>query len=689
MTTIYAILNDQVLTASVLPKVACNNQNTVRLHVDFSSEWNSYAKSAVFYTDKDPTRYEVVLSSEGNCLIPPEVLAEAGKLFISVKGVSGAAVKSSTLLIYKVLAGTPSMVISVPTANVYNQLLSAYKSTGDAINTQKARIDNLVASNNDTDGNSELADMRTDFNGKVHASAGEAVRAHTKKLTRGRFALAALLPSAQGVYPSISTKDKTFTIGGDTLIISDRLPSGWVSLYPQEDNGHVTWGDELNTTAICFYYDISTNKLVARQYNDFTDNDNFILIATLRAHGKGAWANCSCPIYVDGKLSTEVNSLGGFAALLPPLDAATNEKYPKLSTADKTFTVPYDTLIIDPRLPSNFASLKAENGNNTVSFGDLTTSAICIYYDIAGGVLVAKPYNETVSTRDYLLLCTIRYRDPKKDTMVYASCPVWIDDRLSTDKDSEPIVYENALIKAINHRGYNSEAPENTLSAFKLSKKKGFSYVECDVAFTADNVPVLLHDATIDRTSNGTGDIGDLTYAQVSALDFGSWFSSDYAGEKIPTFAEFILLCRNLGLHPYIEIKSSATYTQTQIEILVNTVKRAGMADKVTWISFNNTYLYYVKGFNPKARLGYVVGDITENIITIAQSLKSDYNEVFIDAAYGSLTEEKIALCVSADIPLEVWTVNSAATVSSLDRYVSGFTSDNIIAGQALTNANL
>ena len=73
------------------------------------------------------------------------------------------------------------------------------------------------------------------------------------------------------------------------------------------------------------------------------------------------------------------------------------------------------------------------------------------------------------------------------------------------------IDYNKTMI-SVNHRGYSTVAPENTLPAYKLSKKMGFDYVETDVCFTSDNIPVLLHDGTIDRTSNGSGDIDNMTF---------------------------------------------------------------------------------------------------------------------------------------------------------------------------------
>ena len=84
MTTIYARATDQVLSATILPKVACNNKNTVKLSVEFDSTWDNYGKSAVFFTSENPTVYEAPLSA-GVCTIPSEVLADRGTLYISIE----------------------------------------------------------------------------------------------------------------------------------------------------------------------------------------------------------------------------------------------------------------------------------------------------------------------------------------------------------------------------------------------------------------------------------------------------------------------------------------------------------------------------------------------------------------------------------------------------------------------------
>ncbi len=238
-------------------------------------------------------------------------------------------------------------------------------------------------------------------------------------------------------------------------------------------------------------------------------------------------------------------------------------------------------------------------------------------------------------------------------------------------------------VKAINHRGY-SDAPENTIPAFIRSKQMGFTYVEADISFTSDGIAVLLHDGTIDRTSNGSGNVSSMTYADVSKHDFGSWKSSKYTGTRIPTFEEFIVLCKRIGLHPYIELKQG---DKEKIRTLVELVKNCGMDGKVTWISFIPHYLEYVKDADASARLGYLVWDVTDAAIATAQGLQTDTNEVFIDS--DDYSADAISLCQAAGLPLEIWTINSSSEIKNMNAYITGVTSDSLIAGKILYDAGM
>lgn len=244
----------------------------------------------------------------------------------------------------------------------------------------------------------------------------------------------------------------------------------------------------------------------------------------------------------------------------------------------------------------------------------------------------------------------------------------------------------NSHVKGINHAGYTLIAPENTLPAYVESRKHGFKFVECDIQFTSDGVPVLLHDDTINRTArntdgteiSGTVYISSITFEEAQSYDFGIYKGSAYAGTKIPSLEQFILLCKRLGLHPYIEIKAGAS--QAQVESCVNCVKKAGMLHNVTWISFSDTILSYVNDADAKARIGYIVSVITVAAIGTATALKTTFNDVFINAAYSTATDSNVDLCISANLPLEIWTLNDLANVLTLNPYVSGITSDRFNA---------
>ena len=302
----------------------------------------------------------------------------------------------------------------------------------------------------------------------------------------------------------------------------------------------------------------------------------------------------------------------------------------------------------------------------------------CLVLNVVTAVMSVKPYGDILETDALLIRSSNGYAmaGAFKDINDY-----WLG-RMTNDINTT--INYDFLVKNIAHRGYSSVAPENTLPAYQLASKNNFKYVECDVSFTSDNVPVLLHDSTIDRTSDGTGNINDLTYEQVSQYDFGSWKSEAYAGTKIPTLEEFLSLCRNLGLYPYIELKNSATYTENQIQGLVDLTEKYGMKNKVTWISFSSTYLGYVKSYDSKARLGYVVSSITSGNIETALELKTNDNEVFIDCSYSNVDSTAVNLCITNHLPLEVWTINSEANILSSNEYITGYTSNDLLAGKIL-----
>ena len=149
MTKIYLVTMDQILSVSSNPTLAAGDVNTDTVHVDFSEEWNGLAKSAVFFTDNDPTLYEVIMDELNSCTIPHEVLDKPGTLFIGVRGVNTDArrVKTSTLIKYKVKEGAPSgtAVSEEPTPDVIQQLLTAMEALKASSLSTTDVVDHLLS----------------------------------------------------------------------------------------------------------------------------------------------------------------------------------------------------------------------------------------------------------------------------------------------------------------------------------------------------------------------------------------------------------------------------------------------------------------------------------------------------------------------------------------------------------------
>ena len=241
-------------------------------------------------------------------------------------------------------------------------------------------------------------------------------------------------------------------------------------------------------------------------------------------------------------------------------------------------------------------------------------------------------------------------------------------------------------IRSILHRGAFGY-PENTISAFKAGRKLGFNILECDVRFTSDGVAVMLHDASINRTArnsdgtaiSGTVNIADITYEQALEYDFGLYMQFP-AGIKIPTFAEFLNLCKELSITPYVEVKSGTT---EQITSLAETAFLHGMLKKVTWIADDSTRLTPILAYDETARVGYVTTKIEDWLVTSIQTnLQTGKNEAFAFTSNGGGSYDyHISKCKTAKIPVEVWNIDDSETIIELDPYITGVES-NILNAQ-------
>ena len=303
-------------------------------------------------------------------------------------------------------------------------------------------------------------------------------------------------------------------------------------------------------------------------------------------------------------------------------------------------------------------------------------------YNMAtGDAIVFKKSNNVISqkTKSTLLEddAVLFWYDGIKGVQSGLLMPQYLNEKINSSILPVTKNLLNSTVKGTAHRGFSSVAPENTLPSYKLAKEKGFAYVECDISWSSDNVPVLLHDSTVDRTSNGTGLVESLTLAELKTLDFGVWKSAEYTGTTIPTFEEFMFYCKQLNLYPYVEPK--AGISGARATILIDIAIKTGMINNMTWLSFDLSSLNLILASQPTARVGYTMSVLNNTVITEAINIKTAINKVFLDAGWSSITSLLVETALIGDIPVEAWTVdNSLDIIPLVQKGVSGITTNSL-----------
>jgi glycerophosphoryl diester phosphodiesterase len=150
----------------------------------------------------------------------------------------------------------------------------------------------------------------------------------------------------------------------------------------------------------------------------------------------------------------------------------------------------------------------------------------------------------------------------------------------------------------IAHRGASRRAPENTLEAFRLAFQMGADAIELDVRLSRDGVPVVIHDAQVERTTDGTGKVQDLTWPELRELDAGAWFAAAFCGARIPELAAVLEDSARSGWIN-IELKNYATRGDDLEKAVVDLVRRTGLGRRVLLSSFNPLSLRAVARLAP------------------------------------------------------------------------------------------
>ena len=265
-----------------------------------------------------------------------------------------------------------------------------------------------------------------------------------------------------------------------------------------------------------------------------------------------------------------------------------------------------------------------------------------------------------------------------------------------------PSTNYNNVIRSINRIGYDvyssNTPPEQSIESFKLAYNKGFRILLCDLRFTKDNVPVCIHDATINsvaRNTDGTTisetiTVAEKNLAELNSYDFGIKKGAKYSGTKILTLKEMCKLVKKLGVELYIEVKDTFEGADEKINIAANIVRKYGLKN-VTWAHGNVTKFGNFTKIAPEYRVGTMHGEMNATRINELLSLKTPQNSLFwFSWDTSPLPIEIVNLMQQNNIEFEVGTIDNESSLFSwfnsneLRQYCTGVSSNKIVAGKVI-----
>ena len=212
-------------------------------------------------------------------------------------------------------------------------------------------------------------------------------------------------------------------------------------------------------------------------------------------------------------------------------------------------------------------------------------------------------------------------------------------DWIGTDHSEEVLAHRSlkritpGRVRVAHHRGAARYAPENTLESLRKSLALGADYVEFDVRTTSDGAFVLLHDASLNRTTSGRGPVRQRTAAEVAILDAGSWFGRPFAGARVPTLDAFLDAAAPSGVGLYVDAKDIAP------EALVEALSRHGLTDRAV-VYQGVAYLEKLKSIAPALRRMPPLGDPAQ-----LDALAERVRPYAVDARWTILSKPLIDRC--------------------------------------------
>jgi len=215
------------------------------------------------------------------------------------------------------------------------------------------------------------------------------------------------------------------------------------------------------------------------------------------------------------------------------------------------------------------------------------------------------------------------------------------------------------------HRGASHDAPENTLAAFRLALEMGADGFELDVMLSADGHLVVIHDDTVDRTTDGSGPVRQKTLAALKALDAGARFGARFAGERIPTLQEALDLVARSRAFVNVEIKTESLRGDGLEEKLVALIHRYGLGERLLISSFNPFALWRMRRLAPDLPLALLYAE-DQCVYLRDRWFAFLSHPAALNPSFRMATQEHVRWAKSKGYRLYVWTVDEESEMRRL-----------------------
>ena len=214
----------------------------------------------------------------------------------------------------------------------------------------------------------------------------------------------------------------------------------------------------------------------------------------------------------------------------------------------------------------------------------------------------------------------------------------------------------------ITHRGLSAVAPENTMAAFRAAHQHGFRWIETDVRLSADRVPMIFHDATLERTTDHFGDFSDYPYAELCNIDAGSWFSADFQSETIPTLNQLLDFAVDNKMGINIEIKPNLNEDSLTVDCISQLMLERAKNPEILFSSFSVESLKHCQELLPRLPRALVVNELDSHtpleIVQLTESLSCTSLHIHHSLIYSELIKQ----CYYSPFDLMCYTVNNLDT---------------------------